>query len=62
MGTAFRWYRRCLAMISTGARKGMAILARIKPFLHGIDRVIVPETLVDYQRDALILAGLPHDK
>lgn len=49
-------------MISTGARKGMAILARIKPFLHGIDRVIVPVTLVDYQRDALILAGLPHDK
>jgi hypothetical protein len=33
--------------------EGMAILARIKPFLHGIDRVIVPETLVDYQRDAL---------
>jgi len=31
----------------------MAILARIKPFLRGIHHVIVPETLVDYQRDAL---------
>jgi hypothetical protein len=33
--------------------EGMAILARIQPFLRGIDHVIVPETLVDYQRDAL---------
>ena len=42
--------------------EGIAILARIQPFLDGIDHVIVPKTRVDYQRDALNCAGIPHDK
>ncbi len=42
--------------------EGIAILARIQPFLDGIDHVIVPKTRVDYQRDALNWAGIPHDK
>jgi len=42
--------------------EGMAILARTQSFLDGIDHVIVPEALLDYQRDALNLAGIPQEK
>jgi capsular polysaccharide biosynthesis protein len=42
--------------------EGMAILARIQPFLAGIDHVIVPEVLLDYQRESLQLMGIPHER
>lgn len=50
-GNYFHWLTESLAM-----------LARIDPFIAGMDHVIVPETLPDQQRESLLLAGIPADR
>ena len=47
-GNYFHWLTESLAM-----------LARMEPYIAGIDHVIVPQVLQSQQRESLLLAGIP---